>query len=87
MWTKAERSLNDWVRIPFAVMIVLLFPYALFGHHKKTAGYIALINGIQISLTWIFMQPYFLIANPFLALYATSPIWKKKINAATKNGI
>ena len=84
MGTKTELPLRDWAHLLFAVVIVLLLPYALFGKDKKTAGWIAMVNGIQISMACIFMQPYFLIANPFLALYAISPIWKKKTNAASK---
>ena len=77
MLTKIESPLKHPSQLLIAIAIALLLPYALFGKHKKTARWIALINGVQISLTCVFFEPLFLIFNPFLALFALSPIWKK----------
>ena len=68
---------NGW-HLLVAIGIVLLLPYAFFGKDKKTAGWIAFVNGMAISLACVFLQPLFLIANPFLALFALSPIWTKR---------
>lgn len=77
MLSRIEPSLKYLRHLLLAVAIALLLPYALFGKHKKTARWIALINGVQISLAYVFFEPAFLIPNPFLALFALSPIWKK----------
>lgn len=74
---------NGW-HLLVAIVIALLLPYALFGKDKKTAGWIAFVNGLEISLACVFLQPLFLIANPFLALFALSPIWTKRTHAPSK---
>lgn len=77
-------SLKTIVHLIVAVVITLFLPYALFGKHKKLARSMAVINGIEISLALIFLEPLFLIANPFLVLLAVSPIWKKMNHAPSK---
>ncbi len=62
-----------------AVLVVALVPYALFGKHKKIARWLALINGMQISLTLIYLEPLFLLPNPFLAIVSMSRIVKKHL--------
>ena len=69
------------IHLIVAVAITLFLPYALFGKHKKLASCIALFNGIELSLALVFLEPLFLVANPFLALLAVSPIWKKITHA------
>lgn len=84
MGSNTKLKLRYWAYVLFAVVVALLFPYALFSKDKKIGKWIAMVNGMQISMACIFMQPYFLITNPFLALFAFSPTWKK-INAAKKH--
>jgi len=62
--------------------VVLLVPYALFGNNKKVAGWIAFFNGLEISLSLVFLEPLFLLTNPFLALFAISPMWRRMNHAA-----
>jgi len=64
-----------------AVAVVVLLPYALFGKNKKLSGWIAFMNGIQISLALFFLEPLFLVPNPFLSIFACSPIWKRMTHA------
>ena len=77
MLTKIESPMKHPSQLLIAIAIALLLPYALFGKHKKTARWIALINGVQISLACVFFEPLFLVSNPFLALFALSPLWKE----------
>lgn len=72
------------VHLFVAIVVVLLLPYALFGKDKRTAGWIAFVNGLEISLACVFLQPLFLIANPFLSLFALSPFWKRQTHAIRK---
>lgn len=76
--------MKNGLHLLIALGIVLLLHYALFGKNKKTAGWIAFFNGLEISLACVFLQPLFLIVNPFLALFALSPIWTKKIKEETR---
>lgn len=74
---------NKLAHVAIALPVVILFPYALFGQNKKALAWVALLNGIQISLTLIFFEPLLLLPNPFLSIFACSPIWKR-ITHATK---
>lgn len=65
------------MKLSIAMILVAFLPYPLFGKHKKIARSVAVLNGFQISLACAFLEPLFLIANPFLALFAISPIWKR----------
>lgn len=68
-----------------AVLVVALVPYALFGKHKKIARWLAISNGMQISLAIIFFQPLFLLPNPFLALIAMSRMVKKYLGLSSSS--
>lgn len=72
------------IHLLLAVVVTLVLPYALFGKNKQVAKWLAFINGIEISLALVFLEPLFLLANPFLALLAVSPIWKKTTHASLK---
>lgn len=72
------------IHIFLALIVVALVPYALFGKHKKLAGWLALINGIQISLALVFLEPLYLLTNPFIALAGVSKKPKETINAKFK---
>lgn len=67
-----------------AVLVVALVPYALFGKHKKIASWVALFNGIELSLAIAFLEPLYLLTNPFIALAAVSLNSKKTNNAISK---
>ena len=64
-----------------AIFVVLFLPNILFGKRKKLANWLAFINGIEISLACIFLEPLFLLFNPFLAIFASSSIWKNARHA------
>lgn len=64
-----------------AMIVVLFLPYVLFGKRKKLANWLAFVNGIEISMACIFLEPLFLAFNPFLAFFASSSIWKKTRHA------
>ena len=81
---KTERVMRHGVHLFVALIVVLFLPYALFGKDKRTARWIAFVNGLEISLACVFLQPLFLIANPFLALFSLSPLWKRESHAIRK---
>lgn len=72
---------NKLAHIAIALPVVMLLPYALFGQNKKVSACIALMNGIQISLGLVFLDVLFLAPNPFLAIFAVSPMWKRFTHA------
>lgn len=72
------------VHICLAILVVALLPYALFGRHKKIARWVALFNGIELSLAIAFLEPLYLLTNPFIALAAVSLNSKKTNNAISK---
>lgn len=72
---------NGIVEIAFSLCIVTLLPYALFGKNKKVSGWLAFLNGMQISLAVVFFEPLFFLPNPFLALFASSSMWKSTRHA------
>lgn len=72
------------VHLIVAVIVTLFLPYALFAKFKKLGRCLALINGVEISLALVFLEPLFLVANPFLALLAVSPILKRNTHAPVK---
>ena len=76
--------MKDLKHAVIAGIIALLIPYALYGKDTKASRCIALLNGIELSLACLFFQPLFLLANPFLAIFALSPSWKKMIHATNK---
>jgi len=72
---------NRFFHLFVAIIVVLFLPYALFGKNKKVSGWIALLNGMQLSLTAVFLEMLFLAPNPFLAIFAVSPMWKRFTHA------
>ena len=73
------------LELAVGLLVVAFVPYALFGKNKKFAGWLAFINGMEISLALVFLEPLLLLPNPFLALYASSSIWTKRNHVARKS--
>lgn len=72
-------------QLAIGLLVVAFVPYALFGARPKIAKGLALFNGALISLVLIFGEPWLLLPNPFLALFASTSIWTKRNHVGRKS--